>query len=274
VLAKRISSGKTTSYYLELGEWGPRDEVADVSVSNSTYKNVEIGEMVNVYLKKGKLNIPWFIIAKNRILEDYRVVFKLINYQLVKLASRKHINIFSSLLLILVGCNQPINKHNIILTENYIENPILIHNAIYRLFSNNDKEDQFNINITGKSILQGEVHFLIKNSNGRILYEETFPASYLIGYGLIEYGLDVPLQVQEDYIKTRINSFFDEMNFIVPALVPTDVYYEEYANKGYWDDIQSDQSAVGFQFLIGEGNFKKIAFSKKFNKVVVYYSCC
>ena len=64
VLDKRISSGKTTTYYLELESWGPQTENDDVSVSKELYENLEINDNVNIYLKKGWFEIPWFVVTE------------------------------------------------------------------------------------------------------------------------------------------------------------------------------------------------------------------
>lgn len=64
VLDKRISSGKTTTYYLELATWGVQTESDDVSVSEELYNRIEIDDNVNIYLKKGLIEIPWFIVTE------------------------------------------------------------------------------------------------------------------------------------------------------------------------------------------------------------------
>lgn len=63
VLGKRISSGKSTSHYLELSTWGQQDEIDEVKVGKGLYNRIEIGEEVNIYFRNGKLEIPWFIVS-------------------------------------------------------------------------------------------------------------------------------------------------------------------------------------------------------------------
>lgn len=63
VLDKRISSGKSTSYYLELSTWGKQEEVDEVSISKGFYNRIEVGDEVNIYFRNGKLKIPWFIVT-------------------------------------------------------------------------------------------------------------------------------------------------------------------------------------------------------------------
>ncbi|WP_020531046.1 hypothetical protein [Flexithrix dorotheae] len=65
VLDKRISSGKSTTRYLELTTWGPQTEIDEVSVGKEFYNQTEIGDQVNIYFRKGNLEIPWFIVTDN-----------------------------------------------------------------------------------------------------------------------------------------------------------------------------------------------------------------
>jgi hypothetical protein len=62
VLGKRISSGKTTTYYLTLTAWGPRTEAEDVTVSEDQYEQIAVGSPVKVYQMKGLLDVPWFFV--------------------------------------------------------------------------------------------------------------------------------------------------------------------------------------------------------------------
>lgn len=63
VLDKRTSSGKSTSYYLELSTWGQQDEIDEVSVGKGLYNRIEVGDKVNIYFRNGGLEIPWFIVT-------------------------------------------------------------------------------------------------------------------------------------------------------------------------------------------------------------------
>jgi hypothetical protein len=60
VMGSHISSGKTTSYYLKLGPWGPRSEADDVDVGREYYKRGSHRETVCVYLYRGAFGIRWF----------------------------------------------------------------------------------------------------------------------------------------------------------------------------------------------------------------------
>ncbi|WP_224998754.1 hypothetical protein [Cesiribacter sp. SM1] len=62
ILNKRVSSGKSTSYYFELSPWGRKNEIDEVTVDKSLYNRMEVGEEVKIYFKNGKLDIPWFMV--------------------------------------------------------------------------------------------------------------------------------------------------------------------------------------------------------------------
>lgn len=63
-VSKHISSGKTTTYYVKVTPWGNRGEANEISVSENFYEQVETGDNLTIYVKKGWFNIPWIIIKK------------------------------------------------------------------------------------------------------------------------------------------------------------------------------------------------------------------
>ena len=60
VLDKRVSSGKTTTYYLNLAAWGPRVEAEDVDAGRDLYDRVRKGDTVCVYLYPGVMRLSRF----------------------------------------------------------------------------------------------------------------------------------------------------------------------------------------------------------------------
>jgi hypothetical protein len=65
VIDEHITHGKSTSYHLILGECGAFQGNENISVSSSFYDSVPVGTKLNVYLKKGALNAPWFYVKTN-----------------------------------------------------------------------------------------------------------------------------------------------------------------------------------------------------------------
>jgi hypothetical protein len=60
----RISTGESTSYYIDLQPWGPLKEADDVSISKRLYEQLTVGGTVNIHLNKGKMDIPWFTVTE------------------------------------------------------------------------------------------------------------------------------------------------------------------------------------------------------------------
>lgn len=59
VVNKRISKGKSHTYYLELKKWGALSKDEEVSVTHEKYKQTEIGDSVRVHQYRGLLRMPW-----------------------------------------------------------------------------------------------------------------------------------------------------------------------------------------------------------------------
>jgi hypothetical protein len=57
---KHENHGRSTSYYLDLGPWGPIQRSNDVSVSHTIYNTAFIGEQVCLELHPGLLHVQWY----------------------------------------------------------------------------------------------------------------------------------------------------------------------------------------------------------------------
>tara|TARA_B110001450_G_C17629167_1_gene484512 strand:+ start:571 stop:1119 length:549 start_codon:yes stop_codon:yes gene_type:complete len=164
--------------------------------------------------------------------------------------------------------NPPQNK---ILSTNS-NNFILLEKHRDKLFSYPNKKDKFSISIIGENILNGKMIFKIINSNGIELLNETYPSNVLInGYIIDENTTD---EEKINMIKKRVSSFFDDKNFIFPAINSSDIIDTDYSNSEIWNDIKSNPKALGFYYLIGDELGCKLAYSKKQKKIVKYFCCC
>jgi hypothetical protein len=148
----------------------------------------------------------------------------------------------------------------------------LVEQKKHTAFSDNKEKDEFLIYVIGETIYEGTAIFQITNQKGVVIHKENFPAHFLIGYGFT--GDRNSVREMEEYIVERLNDFFDEQNFIYPAIRSEENFDEDYSNKEIWEDIQSDPTAIGFYYLIGEEDGRRIAYSKKNGKVVMYHNCC
>jgi len=63
VLGKRTdTSGTSTSYYIKLSAWGPRNEDQEISIQGRAYDRIQVNDEVKIKLKEGMLGIPWFFL--------------------------------------------------------------------------------------------------------------------------------------------------------------------------------------------------------------------
>jgi hypothetical protein len=148
---------------------------------------------------------------------------------------------------------------------------ILYGREVLHNFSSSLEKDTFKIYATGPSIIDGQIKFQIISNEGLVILDEVFPPTSFLDYGLKENPTDSD---KEEYLKGRIEKFFNEDNFHQPAISAESAFDEDYTKREIWDDIISDQTAIGFYYLIGDEDGRHIAFSKKLKRVVVYYNCC
>ena len=156
-------------------------------------------------------------------------------------------------------------------TEVKIIDTVLYKSETLHYFSSTTDKDSFAIIVTGPSIKDGQFRFQITTKDRQLILDESYETTMLLDHGLKGNPTDNEI---EEYIKARIDKFFDESNFHQPAISKTDIFDEDYGKKEIWDDIRGDQTSVGFYYLIGEEDGRQIAFSKKLGKVVLYYNCC
>ncbi len=60
VIGKHISSGRSTSYILDLSPWGPVENPNKLTVSSSLYNETSVGDPVCLDLHAGSLHAPWY----------------------------------------------------------------------------------------------------------------------------------------------------------------------------------------------------------------------
>lgn len=149
---------------------------------------------------------------------------------------------------------------------------ILIEQRAFHDFSQVGKKDEFYICIRGKSITEGKVIFKIISHDKTTILNEEFPSYLLMDYGFI--GDLESEKDREKYMTNRIREFFNEKKFFYPAIKPEEHFDKDYSDKEIWDEIQSDKSAIGFSYHLGEGDGRKIAYSKKNKKAMMYFNCC
>ncbi|GAB2815588.1 hypothetical protein [Ferruginibacter profundus] len=64
VVDKHIGGTKHKTYYLKVTPWGHHYDKENISVTREQYNETLIGETVDVNLKKGLFNIPWYYASR------------------------------------------------------------------------------------------------------------------------------------------------------------------------------------------------------------------
>lgn len=160
--------------------------------------------------------------------------------------------------------------------RNNIEEGSLLSNIKTHEFSDINKKDTFKLVLSGQSIIDGHVTFQIIDFNNNIILNDTFSALDLI-YEELNYvwnDTTPSTKQEEDSITKRVKYFFDDGNFVQPAINPWENYDKEYNNlpKDIWKSIKADPASIGFFYSEGGEGGCGIAYSKK-DKKAVYYFC-
>jgi len=64
VEGKHIVSGRTTTYNLDLGPWGPKTKSSKLDVTRAMYNTIERGDLVYLTLKRGALGVNWYFMRQ------------------------------------------------------------------------------------------------------------------------------------------------------------------------------------------------------------------
>ena len=64
ILRKQIVRGRSTTYELTLGPWGPRKKENRVTVRRILYDSLQTGDTVCVGMRMGRLGIQWYTVGR------------------------------------------------------------------------------------------------------------------------------------------------------------------------------------------------------------------
>ena len=138
------------------------------------------------------------------------------------------------------------------------------------IFSDPTNPDHFKLVLHGNSLLESYAQFTITNPKGQIIYHDSLSSGDL--EASMVYEMETPIATAEErqaFIRKRVKDFFTEKQFSTPAVAPNDSYDTTFGDEATWNTIKNDKNAVGFSYLIGKENGRRIAYSKLKNKVMV-----
>lgn len=138
-------------------------------------------------------------------------------------------------------------------------------------FSQAGKPDKFALVLRGKTLLTGELTFTIASgADNRVIFRETFPVSDL--EAAMVYEMKTPTATpaeREAYVRKRLQEFFADKNFVRLAIGPQDKYQPGGTlDKAAWEELRSRKDALGFVYLLGKEDRRKIAWSPMRQQVV------
>jgi hypothetical protein len=169
-------------------------------------------------------------------------------------------------LLALVACNSNGKKET---------NAIEFKNVNQRLaksFSDLKRLDTFKIELTGRKPEEMVLNFTIKNADGKEIYNTKIKGTELLG----STDPNVDLSKEKDqiiFLKTIADDFFNDDNFLEPAVMPEDKADKYTPDKALYEELKKS-GLNGFKYRLGKENNIYIAWSEKEQKVKIYYNCC
>ncbi|KAA9338384.1 hypothetical protein F0P96_05995 [Hymenobacter busanensis] len=141
------------------------------------------------------------------------------------------------------------------------------------LFSSPTAPDLFQLVLRGDSLLSSEATFTITAADGTVIFRETLSSADLeasMVYQMTKPG--ATKAEREAYVRRRMNEFFADKNFRKPAVGSTDIYQPGTVDRAVWDDLRRRPDAVGFSYLVGKEDGRRIAWSTLRKQVVRYGS--
>jgi hypothetical protein len=168
-------------------------------------------------------------------------------------------------LLFVAACQQSKNDKLLVANSG-------IHKAAVKQFSDSLKKDTFNIELIGDHPKNMSLKFVIKNYNGAIIYSKLIKGTEIIE----NYKHSIKLESEVDqinFLKEETNLFFDDENFLEPAVTEQEVPDQNTIDKPFYLELKKS-GLNGFKYRLGNEIKVYIAWSVQEKKVKIYYKCC
>ncbi|RAK67072.1 hypothetical protein [Hymenobacter edaphi] len=137
------------------------------------------------------------------------------------------------------------------------------------LFSSPSAPDLFQLVLRGDSLLSSEATFTITAADGTVIFREALSSADLeasMVYEMTKPG--ATRQEREAYVRRRMDEFFAASNFHTPAIDARATFQPGTADRATWDDLRRRSGTVGFQYLVGKEDRRRIAWSPLKKQVV------
>jgi len=147
-----------------------------------------------------------------------------------------------------------------------------VNSSITQSFSSLNTLDTFKITLTGRKPEEMVLTFSITTSQRKEIYNTKIKGTDLLG----STDPNIDLRKEKDqiaFIKTIAKDFFNEDNFLEPAVMPDDKADQYTPDKALYEELKKNR-LNGFKYRLGKENNIYIAWSEKEQKVKIYYNCC
>lgn len=144
--------------------------------------------------------------------------------------------------------------------------------TVTKPFSDSLKLDTFKVQVLGDKPDDMHLAFSITSFNGKQIYDIDIKATDLFN----NYIATIDLSKKKNQIKflqEEVNRFFEDENFMEPAVDEADVPDANVPDKAFFDELKKTR-LNGFIYRLGKENKNYIAWSDKEGKVKTYYTCC
>ena len=138
-------------------------------------------------------------------------------------------------------------------------------------FSTPGMPDLFTLVLRGNDVLSGQADFTVTDHTGQVIFHEVLSSADLEAPMVYEMTGSTPPTpaAREAYIRRRMDEFFADKNFHQPALpatVPRPAGNP--LDRATWADISRRADTIGFQYLVGKEDQRRIAYSPLKKQVV------
>jgi hypothetical protein len=139
-------------------------------------------------------------------------------------------------------------------------------------FSDSLYADTFQVRIEGSKPKEMQLIFTIRSFKAKEIYRASIKAEDLFK----NYNATIDLGKKNNqikFLKEEMNRFFDEENFLEPAVTESETPDEHVPDKSFYKELKNNH-LNGFIYRLGRENKIYIAWSASEKKVKPYYICC
>ena len=144
--------------------------------------------------------------------------------------------------------------------------------TVVKFFSDSLQADTFKVKLQGSNPKQMHLDFSIHSYKGKEIYQIKIKAEDLFK----NYDATIDLgkkRNQIKFLKEEMGRFFDEENFMEPAITEQETPDQYVPDKAFYNELKAS-GLNGFIYRLGKENKVYIAWSEKDQRVKPYYACC